>query len=101
MAYALNRLRFGNLFEGVVVRYRRLVYVLVGCVWFVLVCCCCAWVCGFVVVCCLSLVRGVVFVCVGEVLVSPYSSVVEHPLSKRKVGSSILLGGIPFCSTHS
>ena len=29
--------------------------------------------------------------------VSPYSSVVEHPLSKRKVGSSILLGGISFC----
>ena len=25
---------------------------------------------------------------------SPYSSVVEHPLSKRKVGSSILPGGI-------
>ena len=24
---------------------------------------------------------------------SPYSSVVEHPLSKRKVGSSILPGG--------
>ena len=29
--------------------------------------------------------------------VSPYSSVVEHPLSKRKVGSSILLGGMSFC----
>ena len=42
-------------------------------------------------------------VCVGWCLVcvfvfvfvdvSPYSSVVEHPLSKRKVGSSILPGG--------
>ncbi|KAK1929152.1 hypothetical protein P3T76_015445 [Phytophthora citrophthora] len=31
----------------------------------------------------------VVFVCCK----SPYSSVVEHPLSKRKVGSSILPGG--------
>ncbi len=29
---------------------------------------------------------------------SPYSSVVEHPLSKRKVRSSILRGGIYFCS---
>ena len=28
---------------------------------------------------------------------SPYSSVVEHPLSKRKVGSSILPGGIDIC----
>jgi len=44
-----------------------------------------------VCVCCYSLVLG--FVC-------PYSSVVEHPLSKRKVGSSILLGGISLCSTH-
>ena len=30
----------------------------------------------------------------------PYSSVVEHPLSKRKVGSSILLGGISLCWRH-
>ncbi len=30
--------------------------------------------------------------------VSPYSSVVEHPLSKRKVGSSILPGGKSFAS---
>src|SRR6218665_577735 len=28
---------------------------------------------------------------------SPYSSVVEHPLSKRKVGSSILPGGKTCC----
>ena len=30
----------------------------------------------------------------GSGVRSPYSSVVEHPLSKRKVGSSILPGGI-------
>ena len=44
-----------------------------------------------VVCCCDRVVLG--FVC-------PYSSVVEHPLSKRKVGSSILLGGISLCYTH-
>jgi hypothetical protein len=65
-----------------------------------LMCCCCVYVVFvFVVcgsrcvgcVCCARLVLG--FVC-------PYSSVVEHPLSKRKVGSSILLGGISLCYTH-
>ena len=32
-------------------------------------------------------------VCAASGCKSPYSSVVEHPLSKRKVGSSILPGG--------
>jgi hypothetical protein len=65
-------------------------------------CCCCVYVvfvfvvrgvvlCVLCCVCCARLVVG--FVC-------PYSSVVEHPLSKRKVGSSILLGGISLCYTH-
>jgi hypothetical protein len=49
------------------------------------------FVCSCVVCCCDCVVLG--FVC-------PYSSVVEHPLSKRKVGSSILLGGISLCYTH-
>ena len=31
---------------------------------------------------------------------SPYSSVVEHPLSKRKVGSSILPGGTTHTCLH-
>lgn len=41
---------------------------------------------------CVGWCLSCVFVCVF-VDVSPYSSVVEHPLSKRKVRSSILRGG--------
>ena len=41
------------------------------------------------------MVKGCVCLCVCAAVddTSPYSSVVEHPLSKRKVGSSILPGG--------
>ena len=49
-----------------------------------------------------SIVYLVVKKCVCDVIWSPYSSVVEHSLRKRKVGSSILPGGSLYFSfpTH-
>lgn len=60
------------------------------------VCWLCEWVRLSVKLCHLCLCCGDL----REAFTCPYSSVVEHPLSKRKVGSSILLGGISLCSTH-
>ena len=67
----------------------------VVCVWG-----CCAWwvgACCALWLCVLFVVRALFCGGMTRHGVSPYSSVVEHPLSKRKVGSSFLLGGISFC----
>ena len=63
----------------------------------------CACVCLFVVCWCLFLRFCVFENCRlrSVVRAGPYSSVVEHPLSKRKVGSSILPGGKCLHSFHA
>jgi hypothetical protein len=55
----------------------------------------CCVLCVVVLCCCVVCMCCVLCVCV-VVGISPYSSVVEHSLRKRKVGGSIPPGGYPF-----